>query len=92
MNQTMKFARRRKPAMKSLVVKQSVVIYGHHSSVSIEGAFWNARSKKSQSLETASNGVGIVVAHDRTPAGSKLKLTGTLNQGRSIAIFALAGH
>ena len=29
-------------AMKSSVVKQSVVINGHHSSVSIEGAFWNA--------------------------------------------------
>jgi predicted DNA-binding ribbon-helix-helix protein len=34
--------RRRKPSIKSFAVKQSVSINGHHSSVSIEGAFWNA--------------------------------------------------
>ena len=28
--------------MKSLIVKQSVTIHGHHSSVTLEGAFWNA--------------------------------------------------
>jgi predicted DNA-binding ribbon-helix-helix protein len=33
---------RRKPTIKSLVVKQSVSINGHHTSVSIEGAFWKA--------------------------------------------------
>ena len=37
----MKFDRRRKLAINSLVVKQSVSINGHHSSISIEGAFWN---------------------------------------------------
>ena len=30
------------PPIKSLVLKQSVVINGRDSSVSIEGAFWNA--------------------------------------------------
>jgi predicted DNA-binding ribbon-helix-helix protein len=34
--------RRRKPSIKSLVLKQSVSINGHHSSISIEGAFWKA--------------------------------------------------
>jgi predicted DNA-binding ribbon-helix-helix protein len=38
----MKFDRRRKPQMKSLIMKQSVSINGHHSSVTLEGAFWNA--------------------------------------------------
>jgi predicted DNA-binding ribbon-helix-helix protein len=38
----MKFNRRRKPPIKSLVVKRSVVTNGRHSSVSMEGAFWNA--------------------------------------------------
>ena len=38
----MKLDRRRKPPIKSLVVKQSVTINGHHTSVSIEGAFWKA--------------------------------------------------
>ena len=38
----MKLDRHRKPPMKSLVVKRSVNIHGHHSSISIEGAFWNA--------------------------------------------------
>ena len=38
----MKLDRRRKLTIKSLVVKQSVVLNGRHSSVSIEGAFWNA--------------------------------------------------
>jgi predicted DNA-binding ribbon-helix-helix protein len=38
----MKLDRRRSPLIKSLVVKQSVIINGRHSSVSVEGAFWNA--------------------------------------------------
>jgi predicted DNA-binding ribbon-helix-helix protein len=38
----MKFDRRRKRALKSLVLKKSVSVSGHNSSVSIEGAFWNA--------------------------------------------------
>jgi predicted DNA-binding ribbon-helix-helix protein len=37
----MKFERRRAPPIKSLVVKQSASINGRHSSVSLEGAFWN---------------------------------------------------
>jgi predicted DNA-binding ribbon-helix-helix protein len=38
----MKLDRRRAMPIKSLVVKQSVSIKGRHSSVSLEGAFWNA--------------------------------------------------
>jgi predicted DNA-binding ribbon-helix-helix protein len=34
--------RRHNPPIKSLVLKQSVVVNGRDSSVSIEGAFWNA--------------------------------------------------
>jgi predicted DNA-binding ribbon-helix-helix protein len=33
---------RRNRTIKSLIGKQSVSINGHHSSVSLEGAFWNA--------------------------------------------------
>ena len=32
----------RKLPIKSLVVKHSVIVKGRHSSVSLEGAFWNA--------------------------------------------------
>ena len=38
----MKFDRRRKRTLKSLVLKKSVSIHGHNSSVTLEGAFWNA--------------------------------------------------
>jgi predicted DNA-binding ribbon-helix-helix protein len=38
----MKLGRHRKPPMKSLNMKQSVSISGHNSSVTLEGAFWNA--------------------------------------------------
>jgi predicted DNA-binding ribbon-helix-helix protein len=38
----MKLDRRRKPPTKSLIVKQSATINGRHSSVTLEGAFWNA--------------------------------------------------
>jgi predicted DNA-binding ribbon-helix-helix protein len=38
----MKFKRRHEPPIKALVVKQSVSIRGHHTSASLEGAFWNA--------------------------------------------------
>jgi predicted DNA-binding ribbon-helix-helix protein len=39
----MKLERRRKPPIKSFVVKQSVSVRcGHSSSVSLERAFWNA--------------------------------------------------
>jgi predicted DNA-binding ribbon-helix-helix protein len=42
-NRRMKLERRRKPPIKSFVVKQSVSIHGRHSSsVSLERAFWNA--------------------------------------------------
>ena len=38
----MKLDRRRKPALKSLVVQQSVDINGRHTSVTLEGAFWSS--------------------------------------------------
>ena len=38
----MRFDRRRKPPMKSLVVKKSVLINGRSRGVSMESAFWNA--------------------------------------------------
>ena len=38
----MKLDRSRKRTIKSLVLNQSVSINGHNTSVSIEGAFWNA--------------------------------------------------
>ena len=50
----MKFARRRKRAIKSLVVKQSVSINGHHS-ISIESAFWNALKEIAVSQNISAN-------------------------------------
>ena len=41
----MKLDRRRKRTLKSLVLKQSVSIHGHNSSVTLEAAFWNALKK-----------------------------------------------
>ena len=38
----MKLDRSRKRTIKSLVLNQSVSINGHNTSMSIEGAFWNA--------------------------------------------------
>ena len=38
----MKLDRSRKRTIKSLALNQSVSINGHNTSVSIEGAFWNA--------------------------------------------------
>ena len=38
----MKLDRRRKRSLKSLVLKKSVSIHGHNSSVTLEAAFWNA--------------------------------------------------
>jgi predicted DNA-binding ribbon-helix-helix protein len=38
----MKLERRREPTIKSLVVVKSVNINRHHTSVSLESAFWNA--------------------------------------------------
>ena len=38
----MRFDRRRKLPIKSSVVKHSMIVNGRDSSVSIEGAFWNA--------------------------------------------------
>ena len=45
----MKFDRRRKPLMKSLIMKQSVSINGHHSSVTIKGRLERAQGNRGRS-------------------------------------------
>jgi predicted DNA-binding ribbon-helix-helix protein len=47
--------RRRKVPIKSLVLKQSVSINGHHSSISIEGAFWKALQEIAVSQNISAN-------------------------------------
>jgi predicted DNA-binding ribbon-helix-helix protein len=62
----MKLARRRrKRAIKSLVVKQSVSINGHHSSISIEGAFWNALKEIAVSQNISANALVSKIDSER---------------------------
>jgi predicted DNA-binding ribbon-helix-helix protein len=62
----MKFARRRrKRAIKSLVVKQSVSINGHHSSISIEGSFWNALKEIAVSQNISANALVSKIDSER---------------------------
>jgi predicted DNA-binding ribbon-helix-helix protein len=60
-----KFDRRRKRAIKSLVVKQSVSINGHHSSISIEGAFWNALKEIAVSQNISANALVSKIDSER---------------------------
>jgi predicted DNA-binding ribbon-helix-helix protein len=60
--------RRRKPTIKSLVVKQSVTINGHHSSVSIEGAFWNALKEIAVAQNISANALISKIDSEREAA------------------------
>jgi predicted DNA-binding ribbon-helix-helix protein len=57
--------RRRKPPIKSLVVKQSVSINGHHSSVSIEGAFWKALKEIAVAQNMSANALISKIDNER---------------------------
>ena len=64
----MRFDSRRKRAIKSLVVKQSVSINGHHSSISIEGAFWNALKEIAVSQNISANDLVSKIDRERDVA------------------------
>jgi predicted DNA-binding ribbon-helix-helix protein len=64
----MNLVRRRKPPMKSLVVQQSVDINGHHSSVSLEAAFWNALKEIAVAQNISVNGLVSKIDGEREAA------------------------
>ena len=64
----MNLDRRRKPPMKSLVVRQSVDINGHHSSVSLEAAFWNALKEIAVAQNISVNGLVSKIDREREAA------------------------
>jgi predicted DNA-binding ribbon-helix-helix protein len=64
----MNLVRRRKPPMKSLVVQQSVDINGHHSSVSLEAAFWNALKEIAVAQNISVNGLVSKIDREREAA------------------------
>jgi predicted DNA-binding ribbon-helix-helix protein len=65
----MKLDRRRARPIKSLVVKQSVSIKGRHSSsVSLEGAFWNALKEIAVSQNISVNALVSKIDSEREAA------------------------
>jgi predicted DNA-binding ribbon-helix-helix protein len=64
----MNLDRRRKPPMKSLVLQQSVDINGHHSSVSLEAAFWNALKEIAVAQNISVNGLVSKIDREREAA------------------------
>ena len=54
--------------MKSLVVQQSVDINGHHSSVSLEAAFWNALKEIAVAQNISVNGLVSKIDREREAA------------------------
>jgi predicted DNA-binding ribbon-helix-helix protein len=63
--------RRREPPLKSLVVTQSVDIDGHRSSVSLEGAFWNALREIAVARKIRVSELASMIDKERQP-GSNL--------------------
>jgi predicted DNA-binding ribbon-helix-helix protein len=64
----MNLDRGRKPPIKSLVVRQSVDINGHHSSVSLEAAFWNALKEIAVAQNISVNGLVSKIDREREAA------------------------
>jgi predicted DNA-binding ribbon-helix-helix protein len=64
----MKLDRRRARPIKSLVVKQSVRIHGHNSSVSLEGAFWNALKEIAVAQNISTNALVSKIDTERKSA------------------------
>jgi predicted DNA-binding ribbon-helix-helix protein len=60
--------RRPNPPIKSLVVKQSVVINGHNTSMSIERAFWNALKEIAVSQNISANALISKIDSEREAA------------------------
>ena len=68
----MKLNRGRKLPIKSLVVKQSVSIHGHHSSVSLEGAFWNALKEIAVAQNISANALVSKIDSEREREAANL--------------------
>ena len=64
----MRFDRRRKLPIKSLVLNQSVSINGHNTSVSIEGAFWNALKEIAVAQNISANALVSKIDRERDVA------------------------
>ena len=63
----MRFDRRRKRPIKSLVVKHSVILNGRNSSVSIEGAFWNALKEIAVAQNISASALVSKIDSEREP-------------------------
>jgi predicted DNA-binding ribbon-helix-helix protein len=64
----MKLDRRHKRAIKSLVVKHSMIVNGRDSSVSIEGAFWNALKEIAGAQNISANALVSKIDRERDVA------------------------
>ena len=64
----MKLDRSRKRTIKSLVLNQSVSINGHNTSVSIEGAFWNALKEIAVAQNISANALVSKIDRERQAA------------------------
>ena len=64
----MKFDRRRKLPIKSSVVKHSMIVNGRDSSVSIEGAFWNALKEIAVAQNISANALVSKIDRERQAA------------------------
>jgi predicted DNA-binding ribbon-helix-helix protein len=61
--------------MKSSVIKRSIVLGGHKTSVSLEDAFWNGLREIAKRNETLSSLVGIIaVGRQRANLSSAIRL------------------
>ena len=72
----MRFDRRRKLPIKSSVVKHSMIVNGRDSSVSIEGAFWNALKEIAATREVSVSDLIATINKERqhTNLSSVLRL------------------
>jgi predicted DNA-binding ribbon-helix-helix protein len=61
----MRFDRRRKLPIKSSVVKHSMIVNGRDSSVSIEGAFWNALKEIAVAQNISANALVSKIDRER---------------------------
>jgi predicted DNA-binding ribbon-helix-helix protein len=64
----MRFDRRRKLPIKSSVLKKSMIVNGRDSSVSIEGAFWNALKEIAVAQNISANALVSKIDRERDVA------------------------
>ena len=69
--------------MKSLIVKRSVVINGHKTSVSVEDQFWSVLKEIAAERQVSLSELVAMVDHDRGKVG---------NLSSALRLFVLAGY